>query len=294
MKEYSSFVNEVRNRMQQLLGSGFRLHTEKLSRVNGIKSDYLVISSEGENLSECIPLEFYYRLYMNKEDMDMIMSDMLMTYWKAGKEKQAVREDELLDWNLARKRLMFRLVSTEANRELLQDMPHIDFCDLSQVFYLLFETDGDGCRTVPVTVMLMEAWKAGMDDILLNAERNTAERLPGKLAGMDDILDGAASPERGISFYVLTNPMKLYGAACILYKGMLEQVAERIGFGFYVLPSSVHEVIIVPADKCRPETAQELKMIVTSVNGTELPECDILSDSVYFYNRKEHSFTIAA
>ena len=75
---------------------------------------------------------------------------------------------------------------------------------------------------------------------------------------------------------------------------MLENVAERIGFGFYVIPSSVHEVIIIPADECSQKTAGELKALLASVNGTELSECEILSDSVYYYNRSEHHFATAA
>lgn len=298
MKEYDVFIHEVMNRMQQKLGNGFYLHIEKLSKDNGIKADCLVISTEGEKMSECINLKCYYRLCVSQEDMDMIAADMMKTYRKARQQKQAVQEDELLDWNQARKRIMFRLVSTEANRELLKDMPHTNFCDLSQVFYLFFETDGDGCQTVPVTDRLMEMWKVGMDEILLNAERNTTERMPWKLARMNEILnalDREFAPEkRGMPFYVLTNSMKLYGAGCILYNGMLEKVAERIGFGFYVLPISVHELIIVPSDQCRPETVQELKGIVKFINDTELPECDILSESVYYYDRKEHLFMVEA
>ena len=99
---------------------------------------------------------------------------------------------------------------------------------------------------------------------------------------------------KGVSFYILTNSMKLYGPGCIQYQGMLEQDAERIGSGFYVLPGSVHEVIIVPSDKCRLETARELKNIVKSINGTQLPEYDMISDSVYYYNREEHSFAVTA
>ncbi len=298
MMEYGAFTNEVMYRMQQLLGSGYSVHVRNLLCNNGIRKDYLVISEKGVKTDECMPLGIYYELCVNQADMDMIIADMLKTYRKEKEKKHAVPESEVLDWNSAKGRIMFRLIGTQANREFLQDVPHIDFCDLSQVFYLMLEADGEGCRTVQVNNRLMEAWKVQEEDIRLCAERNMAERMPGKLAGLEEFLADAGGEYdgdgKGLSFYVLTNSMKLYGAGCILYKGMLESVAERIGFGFYVIPSSVHEVIIIPSDECSRKTAGELKCLLASVNGTELSECEILSDSVYYYNRKEHHFAVAA
>ncbi len=294
--EYGTFTNEVVYRMQQLFGSGYSVHVQKLLQNNGIREDYLVISEKGVETAACMPLGFYYGLCTYQADVDMVIADMLKTYRK--EKKHAVPESEVLDWNSAKGRIMFRLIGTQANREFLQDVPHIDFCDLSQVFYLMLEADGEGCRTVQVNNRLMEAWKVQEEDIRLCAERNMAERMPGKLAGLGEFQADAGGETAGDGkvrpFYVLTNSMKLYGAGCILYKGMLENVAERIGFGFYVIPSSVHEVIIIPADECSQKTAGELKALLASVNGTELSECEILSDSVYYYNRSEHHFATAA
>ncbi len=294
--EYGTFTNEVVYRMQQLFGSGYSVHVQKLLQNNGIREDYLVISEKGVETAACMPLGLYYGLCAHQADVDMVTADMLKTYRK--EKKHAVPENEVLDWNSAKGRIMFRLIGTQANREFLQDVPHIDFCDLSQVFYLMLEADGEGCRTVQVNNRLMEAWKVQEEDIRLCAERNMAERMPGKLAGLGEFQADAGGETAGDGkvrpFYVLTNSMKLYGAGCILYKGMLENVAERIGFGFYVIPSSVHEVIIIPADECSRKTSGELKALLASVNGTELSECEILSDSVYYYNRSEHHFATAA
>ena len=90
--------------------------------------------------------------------------------------------------------------------------------------------------------------------------------------------------ETKMPMYVLTNKQKLYGAACMLYPGVLKGFAEKIGRDFYILPSSVHEVILVPADSNTDQEA--LCEIVTEINRTQVAEEEILADSVYFYNKK--------
>ena len=80
---------------------------------------------------------------------------------------------------------------------------------------------------------------------------------------------------------ILTNSRKTYGACSILYPGMLEQLAERIGGDYYMIPSSVHEFLLVPAE--REQDREELKKMIAEVNRTELPPEEVLSDHLYLY-----------
>lgn len=94
--------------------------------------------------------------------------------------------------------------------------------------------------------------------------------------------------------YVLTNEQKLYGAGCMLYEGVLEREAERLGADLYILPSSVHEVMLLPALPDERGALDELRNMVAGINRSDaLLARDVLSDQVFYYDRKKRKLTVA-
>lgn len=85
--------------------------------------------------------------------------------------------------------------------------------------------------------------------------------------------------------YVLSNSTKVHGASALLDKEIMDKVIDRIGDGFYVLPSSVHEVICLKM--CEEATPENLSAMVKDVNGSQVARDDWLSDHVYMYTRAE-------
>ena len=83
---------------------------------------------------------------------------------------------------------------------------------------------------------------------------------------------------------------KTYGACCILYPKVLEQLAKRVDGDYYLIPSSVHEFILLPVDQGR--SAEELKEMIVEVNSTELTPEEILSDQLYLYSSQERCVKI--
>ena len=84
--------------------------------------------------------------------------------------------------------------------------------------------------------------------------------------------------------YVLSNKSKLNGSGCILYQNLLRSLGKKLESDFYILPSSVHEVLLIPADD--QDSYEELTAMVQEVNATQLANEEILSDHVYYYSRE--------
>ena len=106
-----------------------------------------------------------------------------------------------------------------------------------------------------------------------------------------ELSGGMEEPEdTGVPMYVLTNVQKSLGAACILYRDMLKTCADRFGEAFYVLPSSVHEVILVPASAV--ENQKELIAMVRDINQTQVRDTEILSDNIYLYSPVSGNLTL--
>ena len=94
----------------------------------------------------------------------------------------------------------------------------------------------------------------------------------------------------GVPMYVLSNTQKSLGAACILYDGVLKSCAARLGEAYYVLPSSIHEVIMVPVSAVGDE--QELSAMVRDINRTQVRDTEILSDNIYLYSPVSGKLTL--
>ena len=294
MMEFNVFANEVVNRLQEVLGTGYNVCIRVYPKNNGILTRYVCITADGGEFASCLPVDCYYELCRNRKDIPLIVSDMFREYMNRRAQESSFHPDKLYDWNFVRDRILFRLVNSEANRELLQDIPSVEVFNLSRVFYIILEKSEKSRQNILVNNRLMEKWGVDAADLLKQAEINTPAELPEQFMNLEFLLSDVFSDVRhtqlpyhtGIPMYILTNGIRLYGASCMMYNGVLEKISEKLHSGFYVLPSSLHEVILVPADAYDQEYAGQLKDIVITVNLEELQEQDMLSDTVYYYNKE--------
>ena len=104
----------------------------------------------------------------------------------------------------------------------------------------------------------------------------------------ENLLEEMEESAYKVPMYVLTNPKNLYGASCMVYDGVIEMFAEEMGEDLYIWPSSIHEVILVPA--CKALAALELRSMVQEINSTQIPEEEILSNHVYKFSVEERGF----
>ena len=179
-------------------------------------------------------------------------------------------------------------------------VPHVRVLDLALVFCCLVDASTLGTATILIYNQHLKLWNLTKDDLCSLAYKNTPILLPCEIRDMSDViadLFSHAGPVSGfediagvIPMYVLTNKTKLNGSACILYHNLLQDFAETIESDLYLLPSSVHEILILPS--YIDNTPKELSDIVREVNRTQLSAEEILSDHVYFYSRETGQITI--
>jgi gamma-glutamylcysteine synthetase len=91
--------------------------------------------------------------------------------------------------------------------------------------------------------------------------------------------------------FVATVPDKIHGAGVIAYPNFMEDAAQKMGGDFFVLPSSIHEVLLVKDNG--QMTAKELENMVKEVNATQVEPADQLTDHVYHYDSQNHIFELA-
>lgn len=265
-------------------------------RNNGVSLQGIQISFAGKNAAPCIYIDGYLpkpekdgEYDEDKLDIEGILRSMADEF---GYAIDHFEPDEagLYEWEDVKQKLVLVLVSFEQNETLLSGCPYILFHDLA-VTFRVFVPCGSRLGSFVVSNNMVEYWGVTTKELWKHALDNSMHLLPPVIERLDQAVKKMMKlpEESGIlpdsPFYVISNEKGMFGAAALLYDGILKQMAEILEDSFYILPSSIHEVLAVPEKLCgEPEI---LKDMVRDVNGEFADKSEILSYSVYFYDKKE-------
>ena len=215
--------------------------------------------------------------------------------------QNGINVSNLTDFEKVKDSICYKLVNTEANSAILKEVPHIDKLDLSVVFYILIsEQDDGGIVTAMIKDSLAEAWGRSAEELFELAKENTPKHFKGSVRDMMSVLGDltgyidSTDVEIEVSdcpMYVCSNKQCMNGASAVLYDGLLEEFSKTVGNDLYVLPSSIHEMILVPVnDRFDPD---ELRAMVSEINTTQVAPDEVLSDNVYIYRRGADGIAVA-
>ena len=266
---------------------------QKLNKNNGIVLYSLTVLEDEINISATIYLEPYYEVY---EDTGMeYILDRLERVYEENKPEQSFDISKILDYESIKENLRAKLINYELNREFLKEVPHRRFLDMAIVAYISLEMEEEieGNATITVKNNLQQTWKVDTEELIDTALENIKGDVV--VANMSEYVDLSlfGDTENLFDIYVLTNRLKLHGAVAMLQKDRLKQFSEELEKEtLTILPSSIHECLIINAEDEDKDT-DELKEMVKEVNETVVSDQDILSNNVYIYNRTTDKITIA-
>lgn len=283
---YQEFVAAVECAVKESLPSNRNVQTHRVVKNNGSERVGITISEREVNLSPTIYLEEYYERYLDAEPLEEIVSHILDIYEEV-KFEHNWDTTYLTDYERVKGCIVYKLIHTKKNCGLLRNMPSKEYLDLSMVCYVLLEMEC-GTATVLVTDQMMHIWKVEKEEVFARAEENTKRMLPEQFYNMEcvirKVLDEEPDMVAGAGLYVLSNNRGCLGAATILYEGILEKIGSYLGEDFYVIPSSVHEVLIYPESV--GVDRERIDEIIDEVNELHVEPEEFLSDHAYFYNRE--------
>lgn len=319
---YSQFIIKMKEVLQKKLGEEAKVEAISVPKNNGVIMQGIAIRKTGEKIVPTIYMERFYVDYLEGRDPEDILEDVLEIYEEHG-AVEAPDFEFYKDYEKVKGRLALKLVNREKNRAMLAEMPYRKFLDMAVVFYCLVDSPLSGTAAILIKNVHMKNWGVTTEQLYEDALTNAESMLPGAIRTMEELLsrmvledevpvwewrkekqedfpklEGITEESREfgvpgeIPLLVLTNSRRYLGAACILYRGLLERFAGKIGKNFYILPSSVHEVILLPEDKVN--SSKDLLRMVEEVNRTQLAPEEVLSDAVYYYDRKSGKISIYA
>lgn len=296
---YQDFTQHILTELQAEFDSNVTITIQDIIKNNDTHLDGLTILSPEHNLSPTIYLNHYFHQYEKGRSLADIKQDILSVY-RENCPSERIDISFFTDYDKIKSRIIFKLINYERNKELLQTVPHYRFLDLAIVFSCLIESAPAGTATILIHEHHLSFWNITRDDLYALALLNTPKLLQYDLRNMTDVLKELFCDEGTLPFnedsselcpmYVLSNQQKLYGAVCILYQNLLCDFANRLECDLYILPSSVHEVLIIPAYD--HASYQELTDMVQDVNASQLSREEVLSDHVYYYSRETCQITM--
>ena len=262
---------------------------------NDTKLSGLMIRKDSDNITSNIYLDGFYQQYVDGRPMDEILKSISECFL-ANENKPDIDVSILTDYDSVKDKIMCRLINAERNSEYLADKPHILIEDLAVVYCVDFGENENGRMSAPITNALLSQYRIGAEELYTVAMDNLS-RSSMEFMSMRDKLIKMMGPEAAAmipeteadspDMYILTNGNNNFGAAAVLDRDTMDHISERIGGNFFVLPSSVHEVIILPM---RDDIDRaDLENMVQEVNMTQVSAEEQLSDHVYAYDsaRKE-------
>jgi hypothetical protein len=296
------FNNRVMAEMAEYLGEGCSTDVRKVSKNNGIVLDGMIIRKTGRAVSPTVYLNGFYEEYQEGVSFADVMERIIDAY--NTHEIPEFSADFFGDYSKVKTRILYKLINAEKNKEMLEDVPHILWNDLAIVFYYSFPKGEMENATILIRNSNTKMWKVSVDDLRKCSEKNMPELAPDEMVPMSELLEGmlgessgqdslltAENPGDGrVPMYVLSNRERLYGASAMLYSHRIEALADDIDRNLYILPSSVHEVIILPDEgEGDPEY---LVNTIKEVNETQVEPDEVLSDKLYYFDRMTQHITV--
>lgn len=307
MMNYEQFKETVKENFMNYIPNNFKDMKPLISQVKKVNSTFDAIGVKGDNTSAfpTIYINDMYKVYQNGTDLETILTSACdgITRLTSACDVIARAYDESLGINVknilanACDNIFFMLINTEQNQSLLNSVPHRSFHDLSITYRIMVKFDKNGLQAIPITKGLATELKMTEEQLFKCAENNTRRLFPPTVKTINDamrkvflsmgmtedfinkVLD-RMSPEPNM--WIISNTACINGASSILYENELHELAEKMESDLYILPSSIHEVVVISAEMGNPE---DLAQMVAKINVSEVPLEDRLSNQVYHYDR---------
>ncbi len=285
-ENYRRFCEAVRDAVRHRLGHTYQVSLHSVTKNNNVRLESLLIGTEKTSVMPAVYLNDFYRSYQNGADWEDVISGILQLYET---NRNFCYDSVSFAYEDVQEDIFYRLVNYERNKESLEAMPHYRVGGYAIVFHCMVLAGEERAGNIRLTTEHMKYWGISKEELLRRACANSARLQPTSLRPMAEVMkelmrqdvEACASAEE-VPMYVLTNDSGNYGASALLDIELLDRFAAALSDDFYILPSSVHEVLLLPLHVA-PQ-AERIAAMVREINETQVPEMEYLSDDVLLYS----------
>ena len=254
-----------------------------------------IIGRTPHALCPTVYVDPFYQNYRQGMTTDEVIDRMAGIFWQ---EHLSVKSDfpirnNMEDFEQIKDRLIIVLSSLEMNEQWLKDKCYKPFLNLAATVGILVDVDETSNSIIHVQEKLLDMWNVTFDYIFEVAKENSFIESNILFKDICDVLTshGISLDAEASLLYVATNSHNFMGANLLMNNSFLYEIAEKLQDSFYIIPSSVHELLVLPA--CQVQDVEELNLLIQNINDTEVILSDRLSYTLYYYDCTTHKVSIA-
>ena len=312
--EQKSFTENLLAYLRKRLKKEVRVDFHNVIKTNDVLYHSIVLVDETDE-RKCYPnfyIEELFQKYKAGKSVEEIGDEMIELNDMKGLPRTFTAEmltENIGNYQLLmqKKKLFVKLLNKERNSKFLEGKAYLDYLDLAIVFYCLVGKDDDQMASVAIPKELANQWEITLEEALDSVLDVMKETLPVKRLILPDLLKELCNKDSFSAFmnppvigeddiidiFVFTNTLSINGASVILYKNLLRDFAMEQGVEkLYMLPSSIHEYLIVPVKEGESLRPDELKHMVQEVNCTCVSNDEVMSDNLYIYELDKDTVSI--
>ena len=297
------FVQAVKDKLADA-GETVKISLNEVQKINE-SYESMTITPKDANIGVNVNIEKFHEAHEDGQPFDKIVDKAVEVIHQGLEQKPKFEVEALTDYSQMKDMLVMEIVSAESNKEMLETIPHQNIEDMAVVYRFMLNSDENGRATVLVTNNMLETMGVTPEQLHADAMENAPRLKPMEIKGMNEVLVEIVGVEQATMLgvypiepeeermYVASVPDKIQGAGVLAYQDFMDKAAERAGGDFFLIPSSIHELLIVPDNgQTTPMNLKELEAMVKEINETQVAPADRLTDSVYHYDSKEKIFEL--
>ena len=257
-----NFMKDVKDELSERGIGNVNISSQEVQKVNE-SYDAMTITPEGSNIGVNLNLANIYQSDNNGMEYSDIITKAADVVEKAFGQVPTIDVAALTDYEQMKEKLVMQVVASDTNADVLATAPHVDMEDMAVVYRLILDegpTSDDGRATVLVTNNLLDQFGITAEQLHVDAMQNAPELKPAVIQGMTEIMVEMMGKEQAMMMgipemdpademmFVASTPDKIQGAGVIAYQDFMDQAAEKLGGDFFILPSSIHEILLVKDD----------------------------------------------
>ena len=295
---YIDFCNYVKENILNYMPSEYKnadVILDTTTKNNSVIRYGISIYTGQNNMVPKIYLESFYEQYNQGKNIQDVMKDLSKEYVRNIVPESSFIEENVYDFSKIKNLITTKIVNAKQNKFFVKSSPHKKIDDLVCFYQISIKNFLDGTITIPISNELFKHWGVSNEELHSLAVENTEKMYPSELKDITQTLFGEPknyldNPESYANepMLVLTNKENIGGSSILANENILEKVSKVVNDDYYILPSSIHELLIVPKNMSKEMklTEQVLGVMVRDVNASRVDREEQLSDHVYSYSRE--------
>lgn len=292
--DFDKFVQQAREALQSQFPD-MQFDIRSVEKLQGESYTGITMTPAGSNIGATLNMNRSFEAMENGSPFAAVMNNIFIAAEQAIQQMPSYDPHTLADYDQMRGKLVMQVIPTAENQEMLVGIPHRDIEDMSVVYRFQLESTEQGSASILVTNQMLNIFGITTEQLMQDAAEVAPEQHPATIRTMAEVLNEMMGmeivPPDEAGMWVASIADGVNGAGVIAYPDFMDQAAEKLGGDFFLLPSSVHEVLLIPDHG--QMTAQELSEMVASVNASDVQPSDRLSDVAYHYDADARIFETA-